>query len=76
MFKAIRVILLLFILFLVAGVTWVTKYRALKWDEEKQYDADSFEHFLSAKKRKVTKGVSYDLQSQRFTAPGNSGRKD
>jgi hypothetical protein len=32
MFKAIRVTLLLFILFVVAGATWATKYRALKWD--------------------------------------------
>lgn len=32
MFKAIRVTLLLFVLFVVAGATWATKYRALKWD--------------------------------------------
>jgi hypothetical protein len=33
MFKAVRVIILLVILVIVGSVTWVTKYRALKWDK-------------------------------------------
>ncbi len=32
MFKTIRVTILLLILIVVAGVTWIPKYRALKWD--------------------------------------------
>ena len=32
MFKTIRVVILLAVLVVVAGTTWMTKYRALKWD--------------------------------------------
>ena len=62
MFKAIRVILLLFILFLVAGVTWVTKYRALKWDTT----LDLVIYPINADKSEATRAYLTRLRQENF----------
>ena len=62
MFKAIRVALLLFILFLIAGVAWVTKYRALKWDTS----LDVVIYPINADNSEVTRAYLAELRQENF----------
>ncbi len=62
MFKAIRVTLLLLILVVVAGVTWITKYRALKWDST----LDVVIYPINADKTEATRAYLASLRSDTF----------
>ena len=72
MFKAIRVTLLLFILFLVAGVTWVTKYRALKWDTS----LDLVIYPINADKSEATRAYLARLRQENFQPIANMMRDE
>jgi hypothetical protein len=79
MFKAIRVTLLLFVLFVVAGATWATKYRALKWDTALDVVVYPINADGSDATRKYIAGISNDTlqpiamfmqtESRRFGVP-------
>lgn len=62
MFKAVRVTILLFILVIVGSVTWVTKYRALKWDKS----LDVVIYPINADKSDVTRTYIASLQRETF----------
>jgi hypothetical protein len=62
MFKAVRVTILLFILVVVGSVTWVTKYRALKWDKS----LDVVIYPINADKSEVTRTYIASLQRETF----------
>ena len=62
MFKAVRVTILLFILVIVGSVTWVTKYRALKWDKS----LDVVIYPINADKSEVTRTYIASLQRETF----------
>ncbi len=62
MFKAVRVTILLFILVVVGSVTWVTKYRALKWDKS----LDVVIYPINADKSDVTLTYIASLQRETF----------
>ena len=62
MFKAIRVAILLFILVIVGSVTWVTKYRALKWDKP----LDVVIYPINADKSAVTRTYIASLERETF----------
>jgi hypothetical protein len=62
MFKAVRVTILLFILVIVGGVTWVTKYRALKWDKT----LDVVIYPINADKSDVSRAYITSLQRETF----------
>lgn len=62
MFKAVRVTILLFILVLVAGVTWMTKQRALNWD----YTLDVVIYPINADKTEITRAYIASLRTDAF----------
>lgn len=62
MFKAIRVAILLFILVIVAGVTWMTKYRALTWNRT----LDVVIYPINADKSDVSRVYIANLQQDTF----------
>ncbi len=62
MFKAIRVTVLLLILVVVAGVTWMTKYRALKWDRT----LDVVIYPINADKTETTRAYIASLKRETF----------
>ena len=66
MFKALRVTLLLFILALVAGVTWVTKHRALNWD----YTLDVVIYPINADKTETSRAYITGLRTDTFQPIG------
>ena len=66
MFKAFRVTILLFILALVAGVTWMTKHRALSWDST----LDVVIYPINADKSDVTRAYLATLRTDTFEPIG------
>ena len=62
MFKAIRITILLLILIVVGGVTWMTKYRALKWD--RALDVVIFP--INADKTDITRAYIASLRRETF----------
>ena len=62
MFKAVRVTILLFILVIVGSVTWVTTYRALKWDKP----LDVVIYPINADKSEVARAYIASLKRESF----------